>query len=692
MKAITRRLGLFAALFAAVGMAALAQRPARAQIITFPQWLQDSASTSNPYLVLFQYARGADITRWNLWTGDVADPFDIRDNFFFILGAPTGTPPTFPVVWPWGTRLFSGLRPTQRIGNAGDDRPYANHVTLHVRNTPPAVGFTDIQIPTGGTVTLQPPAVTLPNFQGFFDEITVPAPTGGLTFRVIQKQQFARDLLRCEVSITNNTGTVQSVGVRMALASYADNAFIQRAFAGAPSILPADDYVFIPATRERVLFEREFIGAAIPTEIQQFDDEVDPVFVTKQIFRGNGATPPSRLVIGNMLNIFPFVLAGGAMNYDYVPNTNFELRISDIGTLIYWDPVDIQIGQTVSFVTYCGLGVADHGMSSGYQVTPAGQLAGQGFIGAVQTPFALPLINGNSDIDAMGNPIDYPLATFVQNIFTNFGLPNTFAFIDLPPGLQFMDGSQSLRVDLGSLSAVGTGVDEGQNTAQFRANGFQSGLLPVNVAFQGGFGDTARLTRRVNVPQGRLYQILDTYRMLSFPFNYPGLANDPTSVLGIQPGSFLALRWNPIINQYEQVTILEPGKGYWVRSTLGLGTRPVRLQNAVPVKLNPLQQPLFLELQNGWNQMGIPSPYAVPLRDLLFFDQTTLGNPLTFDQAAARGWFRSTLFRFDLNLRQYVPLTRDAILQPGEGFWIFATGQRFITFPAPRGPEILITP
>jgi len=53
--------------------------------------------------------------------------------------------------------------------------------------------------------------------------------------------------------------------------------------------------------------------------------------------------------------------------------------------------------------------------------------------------------------------------------------------------------------------------------------------------------------------------------MVTFPFSYSNLQDDPSVVLGLAPGSFQIVRFNPEIGAYEQVTEIKPGEGYWVR-------------------------------------------------------------------------------------------------------------------------------
>jgi hypothetical protein len=681
MRYMSRRLGWMAALTSILGLGVLAVRPVQAQTptITFPQWIQDSFLIANRYLALWEYFRGGQETRFNVWTGPTANPLDTRDDFSYFVTVDNNGNQT--IVWPWGTRLISGQRPTRRGNNTGDDRPFANVLTLHVEDATATNGFTDYTLPDDGSSELGPPVVTLPNAQGFYSQYRVPqTPAPDLDFQVIQKNQFARDLMRIEVIIRNRTGTSRRVGARMLLDSYVDDWGPTRS-------------VFLPKTYDRVLRETEFRAANMPEEWMMFDDDEGPdqVFIAKGILKGNGATPPSRVVFGNTLDLFPFVL--NSAQYDWPVRPDWELRISDMGFLLYWDPITIPGNQTRTFVTYAGLGWADHGMSDAYIASQTGgTLESQGFIGAVQTPFALPLVNGDADTT------EATVTAFLQNAF-GFSMPNAFAFIDLPDGLQFGNSnpSQPQRLDMGSLDAVSNGRDEGSGSWTVQANGVEAGLLPIRITYGNGFQDSARAVRLMNVPQGRRYELTDDWKMITFPFTYAGLEDDPAVVLGLQPGTFQIVRFDPSVpnpetgglGSYEQVGRIRPGEGYWVRM-LGVGTTSVRLDpGSQPVKLQPTD--IFTSpVRAGWNQVGNPSPYTVPVRELRF--QIAGGRIIDFDQALSSRLIGPALFEYNRKTGRYVQLSRESLVRPGQGIWLFSFGERNVVWPAPRGPQIQITP
>ncbi len=706
MKTDWQRRGRLALLGAALGLMGLVARQATAQgpgsgIVTFPGWmveadisgaagnfLQSDGMTPFPqplfnrYLTLWTYEGSSEDSKYSIWTA-AGDPLNANDDFGYVFSFANMT---ISVVSPFGPRVWCSSRGTN------DDRPYGNIVTVRVDDSTATGGFRDITFPSGGSAVYAPSRPDLPAGQGYFQ----PYRFESNTLEINQKLQFARDLIRVEYEISNFGGAARRVGVRSLLNPFNEDAS-----------------VFLPESRERIFYETDFGTAtgtgvtpprrpdrpAIPSEIlvygPTFFGTAEPNIVAKAILRGNGATTPTRVVVGNSLNMYP---TDG--QWDYSVTFRQELRISDIGILCYYDPIVIPAGQRRSIVAYIGMGVASHAMSNAYL---AGQLLKdnlrtQGYIGAVQTAEAVPLINGHADVT---DPNDATSATglavdaYMQNEYHLSSIANPFAFIDLPDGLQFIstNAGQNQRLDLASLSPVGQGTDESTNRWTLQANGVEAGLLPINVFFNNAFDDATRVTRLINVPQGTRFQLGPgrTWRFLTMPFTYDGNLSDPAVALGLAAGTFQVVRYNPSINQYEQVSQLVAGQSYWVRSlNLADGeTAFIRLQNAVPIKLSN-SETFVSKMQRGWNMVANPTPYAVPVNELQVLASGGLLIP--FSEAVANGFIRGSLFQYNRKLNRYEELTRDSVVQPGRGVWLFSNGERGIVFPAPFGRGISITP
>lgn len=673
----------------------LVSRPAAAQTTTFPAWINDSFVVGNRYLVLWSYFRNADITKFDIWN-ELGDPDNQFDDFFYVVTIDAMGNRT--LVSPWGSRLFSAPHPPFTVASP-DTRPYCNGVIVRVVDPMATSGFNDLLFPDGFTAVYGPPVIDMPRAQGFYS----PWRNVALGLEVNQKLQFARDLVRVEYVVKNTGQTARQVGLRLLLDPFVDYGFYRTDFTNPD---PTKS-MFFPETRDRVFYETDFgqrtgtpvrpRNPAIPAEWQLFDDDEgpNPNFIAKGILTGNGATTPTRFSVVNTLNIFNPLT--NQWDYTQSGQNPQELRISDIGTLLYWDPVPIAAGQTRSFVTYGGVGVASHVMSNAYlraQAADPNLNETQGYIGAVQTPFAIPLADGNADIDLAGLPAFAPLTCYMQNMYHISGVSNAFAFVELPDGLQFEGEAPTLRakrVDLGNLSPVGLGVDEGVGRIGIQATGVEAGQIPISITFSNSFQDSTRLTRVINVPQGRQFELSRDFRMLTFPFTYNNLADDPADVVGLPPSDFQMLRWNPQINQYEQVSRVRPGEGYWIRVlNLKAGdTRFIRLSQARPIKLGT-NDTSRVGVKTGWNQVGNPSPYAVRVADIGILGDG--GQILDFDRAVSSGAIRSAVYEYNRKTNEYVQLSRNTLVQPGRGIWLFSTAERTLVWRAPQGPQLSIVP
>ncbi len=704
MKAFRWRAGSLIALVAGGAAICLSMPRAAAQFgapIAAAQWMLDSdlcgagcdfaigdvsvaVPLQNRYLTLWVYEGTSEDTKFSLWT-NAGDPLNPNDDFGYVVDIDDSGNRTY--VSPWGTRIWCSDR-----GEA-TDRPFGNLVTVRVDDPAAAAtgGFRDFAFPAGAA-QFAPNRPLLPLAQGYFQPFVITDGVG--TLRINQKLTFVRDLLRCEYEVTNVSGPSRRVGIRLLQNPY-----------------PESGSAYIPESRQRVFFESDFGTATgtgvtpprrpdfpeIPSTVESNDniESANPFLRVKCIVRGPGVTTPTRLVIGNSLSMY-----GSPGVWDYSVEGRQELRLSDIGLLLYYDPIIVPAGQRRSFVNYVGMGVASHVFSNAFLLAQNFQdnLPTQGYVGAVQAPEATALINGNSDFTNPadpGTPITIPVDAYLQNEFHASGISNAFAFIDVPDGLQFVNTNpdQSQQLDIGSLTPVGSGTDEGQVRWTLQATGVEAGILNINVAFNHGFDDATRVTRPIHVPQGTRYQLGPgrNWRFLTMPFSYVGNQNDPGTALGLPAGTFQIVRFNPATNQYEQVSRLDAGLGYWVRS-LNLGANAnqfVRLQNAVPTRLSPREN-FIVRVVRGWNMLGNPTPYAVPVSELRVVGPG--GTLLTFDQAVASGLIRPGLFQHNRRTNQYDQVNREDVIQPGRGVWVFSNGERSVVFPAPVGTGISITP
>src|SRR5207253_7814304 len=106
--------------------------------------------------------------------------------------------------------------------------------------------------------------------------------------------------------------------------------------------------------------------------------------------------------------------------------------------------------------------------------------------------------------------------------------------------------------------------------------------------------------------------------LITVPWNFADTSW--TTILGLsQPGDFQAFQWDPVQQGYVLSTSAERGRGTWIviqdPSAIPQGILSLA---AEPQRPSDMQTGTSLiELSRGWNLIGNPYPYPVPLGELI---------------------------------------------------------------------------
>jgi len=382
--------------------------------------------------------------------------------------------------------------------------------------------------------------------------------------------------------------------------------------------------------------------------------------------------------------------------------------LGDVSEATYWSPRSMASGQRATFVTYIGEGVADHGFAgtAGIPNVPSNP-NNQLFVASAESrsdvPTGLPVFGngvplvGNKEMPGDHLPADFDMFGFAQNLRSDITIPGVSATIGLPAGLELLPETTPPTlvntVLLGTLDAWSPGAPfaERETSWSLRATGEQAGILPVTVTMQSTLG-SAQVVRAMNIPQGTRYLLpVGHFNMFTFPYTFA----DPTPSVALNIGAFGptasvdVLRWDPVAENYVQATALVPGESYWIRLNGPANDQFIDLVGATPVNipgtgLGPTQGTFTIPLQRGWNQVGNPSPYAVPLQQLRFLDAAT-GENVDLLTAVRRGFVLGSVWRWDRQAQQYVQIGLNQYVPPGDGIWIFAPRPELLLWPAPLG-------
>jgi hypothetical protein len=162
-------------------------------------------------------------------------------------------------------------------------------------------------------------------------------------------------------------------------------------------------------------------------------------------------------------------------------------------------------------------------------------------------------------------------------------------------------------------------------------------------------------------------------QLISLPESYSGVSLD--TIFGYS-GVKLAV-WLAASNYYP-ITPTPPaneiiaGQGYWVRFPINVA---VTLQGTP----TPTNTPFVIPLHAGWNMVGDPFPFTVPLSSLTFNKESKSFSSAISGSSPLIG---SSVYSYNSSTNAYVTANT---LSPSVGYWVFAYSATDLDVPAPFG-------
>jgi hypothetical protein len=224
-----------------------------------------------------------------------------------------------------------------------------------------------------------------------------------------------RDTARIAYRLTNRDTVPHLVGMRLML----------------DTMLGANDGAPFRVKEQAVTTDTVFTKETIPDFWQAFDSLADPQVMSQGTLRGPGVTTPDRVYFTNW-----GVLAEKVWDFDFEPGRVFlrkgEFEL-DSAIAMFWDPITLPPGESVTWVTYYGLG--------GITIAP-GKLS----LGVTSPAVVTQSPEGRSR---------FPVVAYLENSGEGEAR-DVRAAIQLPEGLTLAPGQQAMG-RLGNL-AVGESV------------------------------------------------------------------------------------------------------------------------------------------------------------------------------------------------------------------------------------------
>lgn len=251
--------------------------------------------------------------------------------------------------------------------------------------------------------------------------------------------------------------------------------------------------------------------------------------------------------------------------------------------------------------------------------------------------------------------------------------------INLPEGLSLVPGETATKT-----IAVAPPSPDVLPFVEFQveADGIANGDLQYSVSVTPSPGPKKTVFGRVQISTTPRLMLREGANLVTVPWQFSDTSWE--AILGLDnPTDFQAFVWDPEQQGYVISTSAERGKAAWIILNTDLGSHELQSNPTQPGDIStgaPLTQ-----LKSGWNMIGNPYNYAIPVGQLVGVSAAFPEQSLTWQQLVSAGYISGAIAYWDEDTQSYQYLSGpDAMLQPNVGYWVFVqTAQDFtLSWPA----------
>jgi hypothetical protein len=139
-----------------------------------------------------------------------------------------------------------------------------------------------------------------------------------------------------------------------------------------------------------------------------------------------------------------------------------------------------------------------------------------------------------------------------------------------------------------------------------------------------------------------------------------------------RPADFQAFTWDPQQLGYIISTAAERGKGAWIIASADFGSRQLGGNPQDPNDARTDVGAPATQLRFGWNLIGNPYPYAMPLGHIVGVSGAINQQAFTWQNLVTQGLISGSLAYWDTDTQSYKFIQgNEALMQPNLGYWIF---------------------
>jgi len=262
--------------------------------------------------------------------------------------------------------------------------------------------------------------------------------------------------------------------------------------------------------------------------------------------------------------------------------------------------------------------------------------------------------------------LDNQYATIDQEV----DLSNVNFQINLPTGFTLAPGETQIK-NVASILRRQLAFVEWQVVS----DGKTFGDLPINVQVSSLPGPTKTITTTVRVAATPKITLPAGPNMVTLPYTFGDASLN--SILGLTQGvDYQAFRWDNDLG-YTPASSVQRGLGYWI----------VPANTLTDQVLNQASQPadtptggLLVSLKSGWNLIGNPYNYPIPLNQIIAVVEDSPNNSVTWDELVLNGYVSGSLAYFERDNAQanggsykFTTGGSQSFMEPHVGYWIYCS-------------------